>query len=142
MTKRPRHPVQTPPKSPSVPQPPLTQQAVEFRAEWKGPLPPPSALQGYNEVGEGYADRIMDAFEEEGNHRRRRENRDQLFIFLLDGMGLLSSGGICAMALYFGYSLLMAGHELGGFTAMIGALVPLTGALYIARRRKAPARSQ
>ena len=38
-------------------------------SSWRGPLPPPSALQSYEEVLEGSADRILKMAEKQTEHR-------------------------------------------------------------------------
>lgn len=45
-------------------------------AEWHGPLPPPSILRDFDDVVENGAERIMQAWEKETEHRHRLESRD------------------------------------------------------------------
>jgi hypothetical protein len=44
-------------------------------AYYKGPLPPPSMLQGYENVLPGCADRIVTLMEQQSAHRRELEKR-------------------------------------------------------------------
>lgn len=44
-------------------------------AEWKGPLPPPSVLAGYNDIVADGAARVFRQFEVEGDHRRSIDKR-------------------------------------------------------------------
>lgn len=74
--------------------------------------------------------------EAEGNHRRTLTSRQQIINSVLDGMGLVATTAVSAWALWLGATLLGAGHELGGFAALVTALVPFAGALAIVRKRK------
>ena len=103
---------------------------------WSGPLPPPAILQGYDAVSPGYSERIMRWAEAEGNFRRGLTSRQQLINAVLDGAGLLATTALCGWALWLGATLLGAGHEVGGLATLVSALVPLVGAILIARRRK------
>ncbi|KPD31551.1 hypothetical protein AN926_06020 [Thermus scotoductus] len=42
---------------------------------WRGPLPPPEVLEGYDQVVPGAARGIFDQFEKQSEHRRRLEER-------------------------------------------------------------------
>lgn len=46
---------------------------LEAYWEWRGPLPPPAAIKGYNDASPGMGDAILEAFVEEGKHRRQQE---------------------------------------------------------------------
>lgn len=65
----------------------------EFR-QWSGPLPHPEDLRQYDDVVPGCAAQIIQAFTEQGSHRRdlekavvhgseRRANRGQILVFIL-----------------------------------------------------------
>lgn len=43
--------------------------------QWQGPLPPPAALSGFNDVVDGGAERIFSEWEKETAHRRKYEHR-------------------------------------------------------------------
>lgn len=43
---------------------------------FRGPLPPPDVLRGYNDILPGAADRIIRMAEREGDHRRLYEQRE------------------------------------------------------------------
>ena len=104
-------------------------------ATFKGPIPPPGVLQGYEDVRPGYADTIMGWAGAEGEERRRSARIEQWFTHGKDILGLLCSTGLCAWALWLGFRLLSGGHEVGGLATIIGAMVPLAGALILARKR-------
>lgn len=48
---------------------PQHQQQQVLRAEWSGPLPPPAALEKFNQIIPGGADRILAMAEKEQTHR-------------------------------------------------------------------------
>jgi uncharacterized membrane protein len=50
------------------------------QAEWRGPLPPPAVLQGFEEIVPGSAARIIDEFQAEAAHRRRLEDKQARFV--------------------------------------------------------------
>lgn len=45
--------------------------------KWEAPLPPPSVLDGFNQVVENGAERIVSNWEVESAHRRDRERDEQ-----------------------------------------------------------------
>jgi uncharacterized membrane protein len=70
-------------------------------------LPPPEILEYYEKIRPGFADRIVAAFESQGEHRRSLENRTlvaqvelarrgQLFGFIL-GLTALTGGTLAAV---------------------------------------------
>ena len=55
------------------------------RAEWSGPLPPPSVLREFDETVENGAERIVAAWERESEHRRVIE-RERLRVLARDAI--------------------------------------------------------
>jgi uncharacterized membrane protein len=51
------------------------QSLVTVQSAWSGPLPPPEALDRFNRVVPGSAERIIVEWEEEARHRRLYERR-------------------------------------------------------------------
>lgn len=95
------------------------------KAEFTGPIPPPSIIEGYERVLPGSADRIIAMAEKQSEHRQKMENkmisaesRDSLlgviFAFLL-GMGCIIAAVI----------MVYKAPENGG--AIAGALLGVTG---------------
>lgn len=41
-----------------------------MRQAWRGPIPPPHALEQFNSIVPGAAEKIINSFVDEGNHRR------------------------------------------------------------------------
>lgn len=77
-------------------------------AWWQGPLPPPAALQNFDDVVPGLAERIAKAWEVESAHRREVEKSDQKG-FYRD----LMTGKI------FGLIFVLAALALAGFCAWV-----------------------
>jgi uncharacterized membrane protein len=78
-------------------------------AGWSGPLPPPAALDEFNRIVPGGAERIFAQFEAEGAHRRELEQRQSKFVVrdthigqVLAGLFALSGLGVSALAIYYG----------------------------------------
>lgn len=95
------------------------------KAEFTGPIPPPSIIEGYERVLPGSADRIIAMAEKQSEHRQKMESkmisaesRDSLlgviFAFLL-GMGCIIAAVI----------MVYKAPENGG--AIAGALLGVTG---------------
>jgi len=102
---------------------------VESR-QWAGPLPPPEALAGFNQVAENGAERIFQQWERESDHRREMERRDfkwsvaeaffgktLAFIFVLTALGL------AAYAIYQGATWLAAFLAAGTISAVALAFI-------------------
>ncbi|WP_162244568.1 DUF2335 domain-containing protein [Afipia sp. Root123D2] len=94
-----------------VPQPQHNQHINERRqiisAGWSGPLPPPAALDEFNRIVPGGAERIFNQFEAEGAHRRELEQRQSKFLVrdvhigqFLAGLFAISGLAVAALAIY------------------------------------------
>ncbi len=59
----------------SAPQSEGQHQLIVANQQWAGPLPPPSLLQGYDEVLPGCAERIVRSMEREQEHRHEMDKR-------------------------------------------------------------------
>jgi uncharacterized membrane protein len=82
------------------------------RAEsFRGPLPHPSHLGGYDSVLPGAAERILTMTEEEQRHRHRWENRSLTLEFCYSVLGLFA-GAVAAIGLIVGaYFTAEHGHD-------------------------------
>jgi uncharacterized membrane protein len=85
-----------------------TQTVVHTTVGWNGPLPPPAALDEFNRIVPGGAERIFVQFEEQGRHRRDLEQRQSKFVVrdahvgqLLAGLFAFMGLGVSALAIYF-----------------------------------------
>ena len=97
------------------------------RAEWSGPLPPPSVLREFDLLVPNGAQRIFDQFEREATHRRELENkqlhftiRNSLIGQLLAGIYAVCAFGVTGYAIYAHADWLAA--ILGGGT-IVGGIV-------------------
>lgn len=111
------------------------------QGHFSGPLPPPSVLQGYDDVLPGAAERIVQMAEKEQHQRHslddllaasatRQRARGQWFAFML-------GGGALALAAF----MVQAGHPGYAIVAMISSIAPLAGALIYRRRSQAADKS-
>ncbi len=111
------------------------EQMLEVSERWTGPLPRPDDLRGYDEVVPGSAQDIVTAFKEQGEHRRKQENRVVLHREIRSYIGQ-TMGFIIAIAfLLVSAWLINGGHELAGAalgTLDLGALV----AVFVYGRRE------
>jgi uncharacterized membrane protein len=76
--------------------------------DWSGPLPPPAALEEFDRIVPGAAERIFAQFEAEGTHRRDLEQRQSRFVVrdvhigqFLAGLFALSGLSVAALAIWF-----------------------------------------
>lgn len=103
--------------------------------QFRGPLPPPAVLRGYDEVVPGGAERILAMAERQAAHRQNIESRGQLFGFSLAASAI--GGAFLAVA---------AGVPLAGVAGVIVAVATLSGFFIWGRaggvRRGAPGRKR
>ncbi len=111
-------------------------------ANFQGPIPPPSILEGYENIVAGSAERIITLAESETHHRHAMEKkaldaeiesmqkeaddtkRGQIFGLLI-GMSAILSGTVCAVA----------GAQLTGVVIGGGGLGSLVSAFIIGRKK-------
>jgi len=89
---------------------------------WSGPLPDPGDLRAYNEVQEGFAERIMRRFEKQGDHRQELERVEQQQVFRLQRGSQIAATiitlGFGGMATY----LIANGNDVSGLI-MVGTSI-------------------
>jgi len=61
-------------------------------AQWTGPLPPPAALEAFERIVPGGAERIFAQFEAEAKHRRELEQRQSKFLIRDVHIGQIMAG--------------------------------------------------
>lgn len=97
---------------------------------YRAPVPPPSTLQGYENVVKGSAKQILDQASEQTAHRIRLESkaldasignskRGQWFGFVI----ALAVVGVGALAVFTGAGLIGLGLILPGLAALVGVFV-------------------
>ena len=95
----------------------VTEQGREVRvtaAAWIGPLPPPDALQGYEDVIPGGAERIMAMAERQSAHRQEMERSAVIGASKRSYLGLGAGFLLSAITVGAGAFLIAMGHDLAG----------------------------
>ena len=145
-------PADPPDETPDLPENPGTLVHAEH---WSGPLPPPAALQRYDEVLPGAAERILAMAETEQQHRMEQEKafvaQEQYNLETArithaaesgrSKLGLIFAFIIVLVGIGAGVGLVVAGH--GGFGAgfLFASLATLAGAfIYTDQARRAERR--
>jgi uncharacterized membrane protein len=124
--KKPRHNHRSVANRQPPPQHTIQQHQIVSQQNWSGPLPPPVALEEFNRIVPGAAERIFAQFEAEGTHRRKLEQRQSKFVvrdvhigqFLA---GLFALGGLSVAALAIWLNAPWVATIIGGGT--IGPIV-------------------
>lgn len=112
------------------------------KAEFTGPIPPPSIIEGYERVLPGSADRIIAMAEKQSEHRQKMESkmisaesRDSLlgviFAFLL-GMGCIIAAVIMV------YKVPENGGAIAGALLGVTGIGSITSGFIINTRRQGP----
>ena len=83
----------------------------------------------------GCAERIMSMAEEQAAHRRALETRVIAGKLAAERRGQIFAFALALVAIVLGGGLIYLGEDVGGLTAIIGALVSL-GAVFVYGRRK------
>ena len=99
---------------------------------WQGPLPPPQALQAFEDIAPGTAQKIIDEFQAEAAHRRHLEHRESKFVraetHIGQAIALIFSLAALAVA---GYAASTGAQWVGG---VVGGGVIVSG-IWALRRR-------
>ena len=124
----------------------VLQEALERRGDnlvvaaqasrFSGPLPPPDALEHYERIHQGFAERIVSMAEREQSHRHSiegtalsgsvaAEKRGQVFAFLICTAVVIGSIGLIAL-----------GHEVPGLILAGSTLVGLAYVFITGRRQE------
>jgi len=105
-------------------------------SRYRGPLPPPELLEGYNQVAPGSAQIIIDQFVAQGDHRRYLEK------VVIEGdnkranWGLVSGSTIALVGLLGAFYVISLGYSLEGLGSVVLALGPLIGSLIVILRKR------
>lgn len=130
-----RPPAKRSPNQQNNQQPPTREVSIQSSV-WAAPLPPPSVLQDYNHTVENGAERIVRAWEIEGDHRRAQELRDQKMFWLNAVLGKVFAlifvlGALAAT----GYAIYMNQPWLAGVLGST-TLAIVVGAFIEVQKRK------
>jgi len=101
-----------------------------------GPLPPPEAFRGYEDVVPGAADRILKMAEGEQVHRHQVETRQLRYTVSLAALGQVFALTIGLSGIVSGAVLALRGQNLNGLAFLVTSLATLVG-VYIHGQRKA-----
>jgi uncharacterized membrane protein len=94
---------------------------------FSGPLPPPEALEKYNQVLPGAADRIISMAEQQAKHRQGLERAVIDSNIFVQKVGPFLGFVVAMTAIGGGVYLIMQNKEVSGLAAILGALVSLAG---------------
>lgn len=112
--------------------PPLEGGAVIASSQWSGPLPPPAALERFDQIAPGSARIIIDEFVKEADHRRLQEDRDQRFQVRYAHLGQALAAIFAVGCLSLSGFAIVHGHPVAG--AVIGAGVIVAGVTAFLKR--------
>lgn len=92
---------------------------------YQGAIPDPESMERYDSISPGFALRLLSMAEKEGDDRRKKGNRFQIFSFILSTLSILcalaSVGSICVLV-YFAFQF---GFGTQGATIATGVIVSL-----------------
>ena len=102
---------------------------------WNAPLPPPGALQAYEDVLHGTADRILVAFEQQEEHRQYMEktalnqtNRLRTMRMLLGSALILSVIAVVILAVFLNQPWVSASVFIGSLVSLVAIFFRGAGA--------------
>ncbi len=117
---------------------PTNPQAVAIGASYRGPLPSPEMLRQYDNVLPGMAERLLEAFEKQGDHRRQMDEKSLTMNFRLARVGQVFAFLLGLAGLGSGTYLVSTGHSPEGVAVVFGAIGSLVGAFLWTGRREKP----
>jgi uncharacterized membrane protein len=101
-----------------------------------GPLPPPEALERYNQILPGAADRILGMAERQEQHRQKMEEQVVNSNVSSQKLGVKLGFVIAMTAILGGIGLALAGKSGAGLTSIIGALAALVGVFVYGKKHQ------
>lgn len=96
-----------------------------FAQRFSGPLPPPEILEQYDLVVPGMAQQLIEAFTQQGEHRRRLEDKAVTAQLRRADRGQWMAFVLALIAISLGGVAIVLGREVGGLVAVVAALVSL-----------------
>ncbi len=114
----------------------LAQQMGLIKQEYSGPLPPPSALEKYNEIIPNGAERIMAMAEEQSKHRRELEKMALQTDSRNSLLGIIAAFSLGAITIVTGGIVAAFGYSLGGAILGSSGLVGLVSAFIFGTRER------
>lgn len=105
-------------------------------SRFSGPLPPPEALEMYNRILPGAADRILKMAEDQEKHRQDIERQVVRSNVFSQKAGLVMGFMVAITAIVGGIWLALVGSSAVGLTAIISALAALVGVFVYGKMRQ------
>lgn len=102
---------------------------------YSGPLPPPDALERFDELYPGAAKRIIDDFLNESIQRREAERRLLPVLILRHVLGSITASILSIVGLGGGIWLSHEGRSLDGLSSVLGTLATLL-AIFLYQNKK------
>ena len=112
------------------------QQVIQVTEQFSGPIPPPDALERYNQITPGAAERILAMAERETSHRHDTE---QLIIsneYKEAKRGQIFALTTCSLAILTGGYLAISGMQWAGMVIGSSVVVALASTFIIGRNRE------
>lgn len=93
--------------------------------EYRGPLPPPEMLAGYDKVVNGSAERIIKMVEEQSEHRKAMQKRVIYYGTFDSRIGMFLGFFLALVIILGGFLLMYQGKNIYGLSAIIIAIASL-----------------
>lgn len=101
--------------------------STEVTSTWSGPIPPPGALQRFNEIVPGAAERILNMAEKQLDHRMQMEETVVKGDSRRSYLGLTAGFILSAAIIAGGVFLVANGHDMAGGLLVGVNIVGLAG---------------
>lgn len=103
---------------------------------YQGPLPPPNALEKYENILPGSAERILRMAEAQAIHRQKQEEKIVNTTTFTQKLGIGFGFSIAMSGILGGIFLIISGFDVGGLVAILGTLTALTGIFIYSRNKE------
>lgn len=107
---------------------------VEFR--WHGPMPPPAAVRGYEDILPGSAERILSMAESQVAHRHAIESHVVRSNVDRERIGQYIGAALAALIIIGGFIAIFTNHSTAGLVVLLPGLVGLVGLFVYSQRRE------
>ena len=92
-----------------------------------GPLPDPRTLHEYDQIVPGMAERLLQKFEQQADHRMQLEAEVIRADIRRAGRGMIVGGVMAICGLFSGTGMVLLGHEGIGVSAIVTEFVSFAG---------------
>lgn len=112
----------------NIPTKTQNQVVTEKRAAfYQGPIPPPSVLEGYNNIVPDAAERIIRLAEEQSNHRMNMETKVIQSNVMNERLGVVFAFVVVLVSVIGGIAVIMNNKSAEGLALVISSLCALAG---------------